>query len=113
MSDLGDRLRRLRRLERRLLWQPSAEEYLDASNREHARARKAIAEKPQRLPSFVAQRIFTDWDQRILLNDTPEQRERDRQTIATWRKAQGLGPETQAESANEKWEAMLEVRAQQ
>jgi len=72
-----------------------------------------MAEKPQRLPSFVAQRMFTDWDQRILLNDTPEQRERDRQTIAMWRKAQGLDPETHAERAKEKWGAMLEVRAQQ
>jgi hypothetical protein len=35
---LSDLENRLSRLERRLVWQPSAEEYLDASNRERLRA---------------------------------------------------------------------------
>jgi hypothetical protein len=110
MSDLESRLRRL---EQKLIELPSADEYLDAENRQRARAWRAIAEEPQRFPGFLRERMFTDWDQRILLNDTPEQRERDRQTIETWRKARGIDPEKEAEKAKERLLAMLEVRAQQ
>jgi|SRR5215217_1533078 len=102
---------RLRRLEELFVRQPTADEYLDAENREHARARKAIAEKLQPLPGFPVQRVFAEWDRRILVDDTSEQRERDRQTIEARRKAHGIDPEMEAESANEKLEAMLQPRA--
>ncbi len=108
MSDLESRVRRL---EQRLIAVPSADEYLDASNRERARARKAVAEKPQSLPGFPAQRMFTEWDRRILSDDTPEQQVKDRETIEVWRRAQGIDPEMEAERAKEKLLAMLEARA--
>jgi hypothetical protein len=36
---------RLRRLERKLVWQPSIDEYLDASNRERTRALAMLTER--------------------------------------------------------------------
>jgi hypothetical protein len=107
---VGDLESRLRKLEQKVIELPSADDYLDADNRQRARTMKAIAEELHWLPGFPAHRVFTEWHRQVLLGDTPERRQRDRQTIEAWRKAQGLGPGTQAERAKEKWEAMLEVR---
>ena len=72
MSGLEDGLRRL---ERRLVWQPSADEYLDASNRERTRALHALAE---RLAPHDFDYLFVEANRRMLAEDTPGRRRRTR-----------------------------------
>jgi hypothetical protein len=107
LSDLEDRLRRL---ERRLVWQPSAEEYLDASNRERARALHTLVERLQKY-GFDSAYLFVEANRRMLAEDTPEKRERDQEIVEAWHKAQGRDRGTEAEGAKEKLLAMLEARA--
>jgi hypothetical protein len=102
---------RLRRLERRLVvWQPSGEEYLDASNRERIRALHVLTERlaPH---GFDGDHLFTEESRRMLAEDTPERRRWDRETIDAWRKAQGINPEMGTEGAKEKLLAKLEARS--
>jgi len=80
---VGDLEDRLRRLERRLLWQPSAEEYLDASNRERARALHALAERLAPY-GFDGSHLIIEHSLRMLAEDTPEKRGRDRETVEAW-----------------------------
>ena len=65
---------RPRRLQRRLVWQPAAEEYLDASNRGRTRALHALAERlaPR---GFDEGHLFTDHSLRAIVENTPEGRE--------------------------------------
>ena len=109
---MGDLEERLRRLERRLVWQPSAEKYLDASNRERTRALHALAERlaPH---GFDGGYLLTEADRRMLAEDTPEQRERDGQTTEAWRRTQGIDPEMAAEGTREKLLARLASRGGQ
>ena len=106
MSDLEDRLRRL---ERRLVWQPSADEYLDASNRERVRALHALAERLEKY-GFDGTYLFTEETLRMLAEDTPVRRERDHETIEAWYRAQGKDPREGAEGARERLLAKLERR---
>ena len=71
---------RLRRLEEMLVHQPSVDEYLDASNREGVRAFHTLAERLTPY-GFDGDYLFTEYSLRMLAEDTPEQRERDRETI--------------------------------
>jgi hypothetical protein len=105
MSDLGDRLRRL---ERRLVWQPSAEEYLDASSRERIRALHALAERLEKY-GFDCGYLFTEADRQMLAEDTPEQQAKDQQIIDAWYRAQGRD-RAAAEGAKERLLARLEAR---
>jgi hypothetical protein len=88
MGSLEDRLRRL---EEQLVHQPSIDEYLDASNRERVRALHALAERlaPH---GFDGDYLFVEANRRTLAEDTPERRERDRETVEAWRKAQQRCP---------------------
>jgi hypothetical protein len=106
LSDLEDRLRRL---ERRLVWQPSAEDYLDASNRERVRALHALAEQLASY-GFDGDYLFVEANRRMLAEDTPERQARDRQTVEAWHRAQGKDRAAEAEGAKEKLLAMLETR---
>jgi hypothetical protein len=107
---VGDLDERLRRLERRLVWQPSADEYLDASNRQQVRAFHALAERLEKY-GFDGEYLFTEGDRLMLAEDTPEKRGRDRETVEAWRKAQGLNPEMETGGAKEKLLAKLEARS--
>ena len=107
MSDLEDRLRRL---ERKLVWQPTAEDYLDASNRERTRALHALAER-LRPYGFDGGYLFTEENRRMLAEDTREWRERDQVTIEAWYRTQGIEKTQEVEGAREKLLAKLEARA--
>ena len=109
MSDLEDRLRRL---ERRLVWQPSAEEYLDASNRERVRSLHALAKRLGKY-GFDGGHLFTDHSLRVLAEDTPERREGDRETVEAWNRAQGRDRAAEVEGAKEKLLARLEDRGKE
>jgi hypothetical protein len=106
---LSDLENRLSRLERRLVWQPSAEEYLDASNRERLRALHALAERlaPH---GFEGDYLFVVANRRMLAEDTPERRERDQETVEAWYRAQGRDRTNEVEGAREKLLAKLEAR---
>ena len=101
---------RLRNLEQRLLWQPSADNYLDASNREQVRALHVLAERlaPHGLNGDY---LFTEYSFQMLPSDTPKQQAKDREIIDAWRRAQGFGREMEAERAKEKLLVMLEARS--
>jgi hypothetical protein len=105
LSDLEDRLRRL---ERRLIWQPSAEQYLDASNRERVRSLHALAERLEKY-GYDGGYIFTEGDLRMLAEDTPELEERDRETVEAWYRAQGKDRAVEVEGAREKLLVRLEA----
>jgi hypothetical protein len=83
---------------------------LDASNRERVRSLHALAE---RLASygFDGGYIFTEGDLRTLAEDTPEQQERDQETIEAWYKAQGRDRAVEVEGAKEKLLAKLQARS--
>jgi hypothetical protein len=100
---------RLRRLERRLVWQPSVDEYLDASNREGVRALHALAERLEKY-GFDGDYLFVEANRRMLAEDTPGRREKDQETVEAWRREHGIVPEL--EGAREKLLAMLEARSQ-
>jgi hypothetical protein len=106
MGSLEDRLRKL---EERLIRQPSVDEYLDASNREQVRALYALAERLEKY-GFDGSYLFTDYSLRMLAEDTPESRERDRETVEAWRCAQGKDRTVEVEGAREKLLARLEAR---
>jgi hypothetical protein len=100
---------RLRRLERRLVWQPSAEEYLDASNRVGVRALHGLTELL--VPyGFDGGYLFTDHSLRMLSEDTLEQREKDGETVEAWHRAQGLDRVAEVEGAKERLLARLGSR---
>src|SRR5215203_5139728 len=107
MGSLEDRLRKL---EEQLIRVPSVDEYLDASNRQQVRNLHALAERlvPH---GFDGDHLFTEGDRRMLAEDTPEWRERDRETVEAWRKAQGIDLETDAEGARERLLARLVARS--
>jgi hypothetical protein len=98
-------------LEDRLVWQPSADEYLDASNRERVRALHALAERlaPH---GFDGGYIFTEANRRMLAEDTQERRERDQETVEAWYGAQGRDRAVEVEAAKEKLLAKLGARSQ-
>jgi hypothetical protein len=98
---------RLRRLEERLIRQPTVAEYLDASNRERVRALHTLA-KWLAPHGFDGDYLFTEANRRMLAEDTLEWRERDRETVEAWHRAQGIVPEL--EGAKEKLLAKLEAR---
>ena len=106
MSDLEDRLRRL---ERRLVWQPSADEYLDASNRERVRGLHTLAERlaPH---GFDGDYLFVEETRGMLAEDTPERRERDREPVEAWERAQGIDKTQEVEGARERLLAKFEAR---
>jgi hypothetical protein len=104
MGSLEDRLRRL---EERLVHQPSVDEYLDASNREQVRSLHTLAELLAPY-GFDGDYLFTDANRLMLAEDTPQWRERDRETVEAWYRAQGIVPEL--EGAREKLLAKLEAR---
>jgi hypothetical protein len=106
VSDLENRLRRL---ERRILWQPSAEQYLDASNREQVRALHALAKRLEKY-GFDSEYLFTEENWKMLAEDTPEKRGRDQEIIEAWYRAQGMDRTSEAEGAREKLLAKLEAR---
>jgi hypothetical protein len=106
MGSLEDRLRRL---EERFIRQPSVDEYLDASNRERTRALHLLAERlaPH---GFDGDYLFVEANRRMLAEDTPEWREKDREIVEAWYHAQGKDPREGAEGAREKLLAKLERR---
>jgi hypothetical protein len=106
---VGDLEERIRRLERRLLWQPSIEEYLDASDRERVRALHALAEwlTPR---GFAGDYLFVESNRRMLAEDTPEKRGRDREIVEAWYRAQGRDRAAEVEGAKEKLLAKLGAR---
>jgi hypothetical protein len=104
---MGSLEERLRKLEDRLIGQPSVDEYLDASNREGVRALHALAERLEK-HGFDGGYLFTEHSLRVIVEDTREWRERDRETIEAWYRAQGIVPEL--EGAREKLLARLEAR---
>jgi hypothetical protein len=107
MGSLEDRLRRL---EERLIRQPSVDEYLDASNRERVRALHALAERLEKY-GFDGSYLSTDYSLRVLAEDTPEWGERDREVIEAWYRAQGRDRAVEVEGAREKLLARLEARS--
>jgi hypothetical protein len=106
MGSLEDRLRKL---EERLIRVPSADEYLDASNRERVRVLHALAERLEKY-GFDGGYLFTEGDHQMLAEDSPEKRDRDQGTIEAWYRAQGRDRAAEAEGAKEKLLAMLEAR---
>jgi hypothetical protein len=106
---VGDLEERLRWLERRLVWQPSAEEYLDASNRERVRGLHALAKRLEKY-GFEGDYLFVEENRRMLAEDTPEWRERDREIVEAWHRSQGLDRAAEVEGAREKLLAKLEAR---
>jgi hypothetical protein len=105
MGSLEDRLRKL---EERLIRRPSVDEYLDASNREGVRALHALAERLEKY-GFDGGYILTEVNRRMLSADTPGRRERDRETVEAWYRAQGKDRATEVEGAKEKLLAKLEA----
>src|SRR5215211_61020 len=104
MGSLEDRLRKL---EERLIRQPSVDEYLDASNREGVRSLHALAKRLERY-GYDGDHLFTEGDRRMLAEDTPEREVTDRETGEAWHRAQGIVLEL--EGAREKLLAKLEAR---
>jgi hypothetical protein len=108
MGSLEDRLRKL---ERTLIHQPSVDEYLDASNRDRVRGLHALAERLEKY-GFDGDYLFVEANRRMLAEDTRELRERDRETVEAWYRAQGRDRAAEIEGAREKLLAKLEARAQ-
>jgi len=108
---MGNLEERLRKLEERLIRVPSVDEYLDASNRERVRALHALAE---RLASygFDGDYLFVEANRRMLAEDTLERRERDRETVEAWYRAQGVDRMSEVKGAKEKLLAKLDAREQ-
>jgi hypothetical protein len=101
---------RLRRLEDRLIRQPTVDEYLDASNRERARALYALAKRlaPR---GFDCGYLFTEENCQMLGEDTPESREKDQETVDAWYVAQGIDRAAEVEGAKERLLAKLDARS--
>lgn len=98
---------RLRRLEEMLVHQPTLDEYLNASNREQVRALHKVAGLLARY-GFDGGYIFTEMDRRMLSEETPEMRHRDREVVAAWYRAQGRDRAVEAEGAKEKLATLLQ-----
>jgi hypothetical protein len=107
MGSLEDRLRRL---EERLVRQPSVDEYLDASNRERTRALLVLAERLEKY-GFDGGYLFVEANHRMLAEDTPERRKRDRETVEAWYRAQGRDRAAEVEGAKEMLLAKLKARS--
>jgi hypothetical protein len=60
---------------------------------------------------FDSDYLFTDMNRRMLAEDTRERRERDRETVEAWYRAQGRDRATEVEGAKERLLTMLEARA--
>ena len=108
---MGSLEERLRKLEDRLIGQPSVDEYLDASNRERTRALHALAGRLEKY-GFDGSYLFVEANRRMLAEDTREKRERDRETVEAWLRAQGRDRAAEVEGAKERLLAKLEARAQ-
>jgi hypothetical protein len=106
---MGSLEERLRKLEEQLVHQPSIDEYLDASNREQVRGLHALGERLAPY-GFNGGYIFTEGDLRMLAEDTPEKRGRDRETVEAWYRAQGVDRTSEVEGAREKLLAKLDAR---
>jgi hypothetical protein len=100
---------RLRRLERKLVWQPSIDEYLDASKRERTRALAMLTERLKK-HGLDGDYLFVEANRRMLAEDTPERRERDRETVEAWERAQGIDKTQEVEGARERLLAKFEAR---
>ena len=107
MGSLEDRLRKL---EEQLIRVPSVDEYLDASNRERTRALHALAERLEKY-GFDGDYLFVEANRRMLAEDTRERRDRDRETVEAWERAQGVDRTSEVEGAKEKLLAKLEARS--
>jgi hypothetical protein len=101
---------RLRRLEGMFVHEPTAQEYLDARNREVVRALHKVAELLAGY-GFDGDYLLAERERRMLDGDTSERRRRDREIMEAWSKAQGVDRATAVEGAKVKLEAMLRVRA--
>src|SRR5215211_5089395 len=101
---------RIRRLEERITLEPTVDEYLDVSSRERVRALHVLVERlaPH---GFDGGHLFTEHSLRMLAEDTPESRERDREIIEAWYRAQGKDRAAAVEGSKEKLLAKLEARA--
>ena len=107
---MGSLEERLRKLEDRLIRQPSAEEYLDASNRERVRSLHALAKRLEK-SGFDGDYLFVEANRRMLAEDTPGRREWDRETVEAWYRAQGRHRAAEVEGARERLLAKLEARS--
>jgi hypothetical protein len=107
--EMGSLEDRLRRLEEQLIRQPSVDEYLDASNRERTRALHALAERLEKY-GFEGDYLFTEDSLRMLGEDTTGLREREREIVEAWYRAQGRDRAAEVEGAKEKLLAKLGVR---
>jgi hypothetical protein len=107
--EMGSLEDRLRKLEERLIRQPSVDEYLDASNRERTRALHALAERLEKY-GFEGDYLFTEDSLRMLGEDTTGLREREREIVEAWYRAQGRDRAAEVEGAKEKLLAKLGVR---
>ena len=101
---------RIRRLEERFILEPTVDEYLDASNRQQVRALHALA-KWLAPYGFDGEYLFVEANRRMLAEDTRELRERDRETVEAWYRAQGRDRAAEVEGAKERLLAMLEARS--
>jgi hypothetical protein len=107
MGSLEDRLRRL---EERLIRQPSVDEYLDASNREGVRALHALTERLKKY-GFDGDYLFAEVDRLMLAEDTSERRDRDLEIVEGWHTARGRDQAMEVEGAKERLLAKLEPRS--
>jgi hypothetical protein len=107
MGSLEDRLRKL---EEQIVLVPTIDEYLDASNREEVRALHTLAERLEKF-GFNSGHIFTEANRRMQSADTQERRERDREIVEAWYKAQGKDRAAEVEGARERLLARLESRS--
>jgi hypothetical protein len=107
---MGSQEDRLRKLEERLILVPTVDEYLDASNRVRVRALHALAEwlAPY---GFDGGHLVTEHSLRVIAEDTPERRERDREIIAAWYRTKGIDRTQEVEGTREKLLARLEARS--
>ncbi len=107
MGSLEDRLRKL---EERLIRQPSVEEYLDASNRERVRALHEIAERLKKY-GLDGEYLFVEANRQVLAEDTRERQERDQETVEAWHKAHGVDRAAEVEGTKERLLAILGDRS--
>ena len=96
-------------LEEQLIRQRSVDEYLDASNRERTRALHELAKRLEKY-GFDGHYLFVEANRRMLAEDTPEWREKDREIVEAWYRAQGRVRGVEVEGAKEKLHAKLEGR---
>ena len=99
---------RLRRLEEKLVHEPTAAEYLDARNREVVRGLHMLAGRLAPY-GFDGGYLFTEHSLQMLATDTLEQQVRDRDTIEAWYAVQGRDRAAEVDGAKEKLLARLAV----